>query len=207
MHALDSLYMRRALTLARAQLGRTAPNPAVGCVLVRDGRVLGEGATGVGGRPHAEEFALAAAGEAAGATAYVTLEPCARRSQGELSCTDRLRAAGVSRVCVALEDPHPNASGAGLAALRAAGVAVEIGLEQAAAAAVAAGFVHKVRTGLPLAEISDDPTGYDAALELLAGETLEAALARLGHAGLTRVYAAPGTVAARAIAASCSDAD
>lgn len=206
MHALDQLYLRRALTLARAQAGRTAPNPAVGCVLVRNGQVLGEGATGLGGRPHAEEIALSQARDALGATAYVTLEPCARRSIAAPSCAARLIAAGVARVVAPLADPHPNASGDGFAALRAASVQVEIGLEAEAATALLAGFLHKVRTGLPLAEISDGPNGYDACLELEPGEDLGAALRRLAQAGMTRVYAAPDTAAARAIDPSRSDA-
>lgn len=121
--------MRRAIALARAQLGRTAANPAVGCVIVRGGAVVGEGATADGGRPHAEEIALAQAGaRAEGATAYVTLEPCGERSSGAASCSQRLVSAGISRVVVAADDASVHAAGQGLARLRAAGVAVETGL-------------------------------------------------------------------------------
>lgn len=125
----DLDYMRRAIALAAAQVGRTAENPAVGCVIVAAGQVVGEGATQDGGRPHAEEVALAAAGEAArGATAYVTLEPCGARSSGAASCSERLVAAGVSRVVVACEDASAFAAGQGAERLRAHGVAVDLGL-------------------------------------------------------------------------------
>lgn len=200
MLALHELFMRRALALAYAQLGRTAPNPAVGCVIVRDGRTLGEAATGNGGRPHAEELALALAGEARGADVYLTLEPCGQRSSGGLACATRLGEAGVARVFIAAADPHPNAAGAGLAVLAQAGVQVELGLLGAEAAKLNEGFFLRVRTGRPLALISADPAGFDAALELRPGEDVAAALDRLGAAGLTRVYAAPGAAAAAALA-------
>jgi diaminohydroxyphosphoribosylaminopyrimidine deaminase/5-amino-6-(5-phosphoribosylamino)uracil reductase len=119
--------MRRAIQVALANLGKTDPNPVVGCVIVRDGVVLGEAATAPGGRPHAEEQALAGV-DAAGATAYVTLEPCGARSSGAKSCSELLTAAGVSRVVIACEDPSPFASGQGTERLRAAGIAVETGL-------------------------------------------------------------------------------
>jgi diaminohydroxyphosphoribosylaminopyrimidine deaminase/5-amino-6-(5-phosphoribosylamino)uracil reductase len=125
----DEFFMRRAIALAGTQVGRTAANPAVGCVLVRDGVIVGEGVTGDGGRPHAEEVALSAAGPGArGATAYVTLEPCASRSAGGLSCSERLVAAGVARVVVAAADPSRYAGGEGARRLRAAGIPVEEGL-------------------------------------------------------------------------------
>src|SRR5215510_324791 len=104
----DERFMTRALELAQAQLGKVAPNPSVGCVIVsEDGEIVGEGATGAGGRPHAEEIALqAAADKADGATAYVSLEPCNARSSGALSCSQLMIASGVSRVVIACEDPH-----------------------------------------------------------------------------------------------------
>jgi pyrimidine deaminase RibD-like protein len=126
----DAALMRRAIELARAQIGRTGANPAVGCVIVAtDGRVVGEGATGDGGRPHAEEVALGLAGEAArGGTAYVTLEPCAERSAGTASCSRRLADAGLARVVAACADPSTYAAGRGVATLAEAGVVLEIGL-------------------------------------------------------------------------------
>lgn len=128
MSAPDPELMRRAIGLARAQLGRTGDNPAVGCVLESGGVVVGEAATADGGRPHAEEQALEIAGaRARGATCYVTLEPCGARSSGQASCAERLAAAGVTRVVVACEDPSTFASGQGTERLGAAGVAVECG--------------------------------------------------------------------------------
>lgn len=125
----DETFMRLAIAAAGANHGLTTPNPSVGCVLVRDGAVLATAATAPGGRPHAEEQALAAAGEAArGATAYVTLEPCGARSAGNPSCSELLARAGVARVVIACDDPSPFASGQGGERLRAAGVALEQGL-------------------------------------------------------------------------------
>jgi len=125
----DADLMQRAIRLAAQNLGLTGDNPSVGCVLARDGRVIAEAATAPGGRPHAEEQALAQAGEAAsGATAYVTLEPCGARSSGAASCAERLAEAGVARVVIACEDASQYASGQGAERLRAAGVAVELGL-------------------------------------------------------------------------------
>jgi len=125
----EAAFMERALRLAAPGVGRTGENPSVGCVIVRDGMVVGEGATAAGGRPHAEDVALARAGaEAAGADVYVTLEPCAQRSVPGSACADLLIAARVGRVIIAARDPHPHARGAGIERLRAAGVAVEIGL-------------------------------------------------------------------------------
>ena len=120
--------MRRAIQLAQANLGATGDNPSVGCVLVKDGVVVGEGATAAGGRPHAEELALAQAGPAAeGTTAYVTLEPCGARSSGAPSCSELLARAGVARVVVACEDASSFASGQGAERLGAAGIEVELG--------------------------------------------------------------------------------
>ncbi|MEZ5961838.1 MAG: bifunctional diaminohydroxyphosphoribosylaminopyrimidine deaminase/5-amino-6-(5-phosphoribosylamino)uracil reductase RibD [Hyphomonadaceae bacterium] len=118
--------MRRALSLAAAGVGQTGDNPSVGCVIVRDGTLIAEARTGDGGRPHAEEQAVALA-DSRGATAYVTLEPCAKRSNGTASCADRLIDAGVARVVIAASDPHPFAAGVGVERLKAAGVSVEIG--------------------------------------------------------------------------------
>ena len=133
----DETHMRRAIGLAQARVGQTAENPAVGCVIVADGQVAGEGATGEGGRPHAEEVALALAGESArGATAYVTLEPCAERSSGAASCSERLASSGVARVVVACRDASPYASGGGLERLRGEGLAVEVGVLADEAAAL-----------------------------------------------------------------------
>ncbi|MDR3440828.1 bifunctional diaminohydroxyphosphoribosylaminopyrimidine deaminase/5-amino-6-(5-phosphoribosylamino)uracil reductase RibD [Telmatospirillum sp.] len=142
--------MQAALGLARRGLGSVWPNPSVGCVLVKDGRVVGRGWTAKGGRPHAETVALAQAGaEARGATAYVTLEPCSHYGKTG-PCADALIVAGVSRVVAALEDPDPRVSGRGLARLANAGIDVEVGVCSEAAAEANAGFFKRVLHGRPL---------------------------------------------------------
>jgi diaminohydroxyphosphoribosylaminopyrimidine deaminase/5-amino-6-(5-phosphoribosylamino)uracil reductase len=142
--------MRSALALARRGVGNTWPNPSVGCVILRDGRVVGRAVTAPGGRPHAEPAALAMAGPAArGATVYVTLEPCCHWGRTP-PCTDALIAAGVARVVIAARDPDPRVHGAGIAQLRAAGIAVDEGVLEAEAHAVTAGFRQRITTGRPL---------------------------------------------------------
>jgi len=143
----DEAFMRRALEVAAGGVGKTGDNPSVGCVIVEGDLVIGEARTGDGGRPHAEETALNDAGDARGATAYVTLEPCAKRTSGAPSCSDRLIAFGVARVVIAVRDPHPFADGAGVARMRAAGIAVEFGLMEAEARAQNADFLAKWETG------------------------------------------------------------
>src|SRR6202040_756728 len=121
-------FMRLALTLGRRGQGRTWPNPAVGAVVVKDGVIVGRGWTQPGGRPHAEPVALARAGEAArGATLYVTLEPCSHVGKSP-PCADAIIAAGIARVVSSIEDPNPLVAGQGHAKLRAAGIAVDVGL-------------------------------------------------------------------------------
>lgn len=142
--------MAAAIALAERGRGRTWPNPAVGCVIEKDGRVIGRGWTQPGGRPHAEAMALAEAGAAAwGATAYVTLEPCAHDSARGPACADLLIAAGVARVVIAIGDPDPRTDGRGIARLRAAGIAVETGVAADAAGAGLAGFLTRQRLGRP----------------------------------------------------------
>ncbi|HEY0185840.1 MAG TPA: bifunctional diaminohydroxyphosphoribosylaminopyrimidine deaminase/5-amino-6-(5-phosphoribosylamino)uracil reductase RibD [Rhodopila sp.] len=142
--------MQSALALARRGLGTTWPNPSVGCVIVRDGRVVGRGTTAPGGRPHAEPIALDMAREQArGATAYVTLEPCCHWGRSP-PCTDALIAAGVARVVVAATDPDPRVNGEGLAKLRAAGIAVETGLLEAEALETLLGFTLRITGGRPM---------------------------------------------------------
>ena len=146
----DLAHMRAALALARRGLGTTWPNPSVGCVIVRDGRVVGRAVTAPGGRPHAEPAALAVAGAAArGATVYVSLEPCRHHGQTP-PCTAALIAAGVARVVVPLRDPDPRVNGAGLARLRDAGIAVTEGVAEAEAREVLAGFALRVTRHRPL---------------------------------------------------------
>jgi pyrimidine deaminase RibD-like protein len=141
----DDIWMRRAIYLGARNLGLTGDNPAVGCVLVREGIVVGEGGTAPGGRPHAEELALDHAGErASGATAYVTLEPCGERSSGAASCGQRLAKSGVTRVVVSWEDPSVMAAGGGVRQLRDAGIETEIGLLRAEAAVLYDGYQPRV---------------------------------------------------------------
>jgi diaminohydroxyphosphoribosylaminopyrimidine deaminase/5-amino-6-(5-phosphoribosylamino)uracil reductase len=145
----DSRYMRRALELAARGLYTTDPNPRVGCVLVRDGRVLGEGWHERAGEAHAEVNALRAAGDAAqGATAYVTLEPCAHTGRTP-PCTQALIGARISRVVYASLDPNPLVNGAGVAALRAAGIDTVGEVLAAESRALNPGFFKRMRTGLP----------------------------------------------------------
>lgn len=145
----DLVFMARAIRLARLGLFSTDPNPRVGCVLVRDGRVVGEGYHRRAGAPHAERNALAAAGEQArGATAYVTLEPCCHQARTP-PCTQALLAAGVRRVVVAMADPNPQVAGKGLEVLRASGIAVQVGTLASAAEALNPGFIKRMWQGLP----------------------------------------------------------
>ncbi len=149
MSAADAALIARALRLARLGLYTANPNPRVGCVLVRDGAIVGEGWHRRAGEPHAERIALAAAGERSrGATAYVTLEPCAHFGRTP-PCADALIAAGVSRVVAAMVDPNPLVAGKGLERLRAAGIAAESGLLEAQARALNPGFVKRMEQGLP----------------------------------------------------------
>lgn len=146
----DRRHMAHALALGRRGLGRVWPNPSVGCVIVRDGVVVGRGFTADGGRPHAERRALAQAGDLArGATAYVTLEPCAHHGQTS-PCAEALVAAGVTRVVSALIDPDPRVAGGGLEILRAAGVCVTSGVMEAEARAYQQGFLNRITLGRPM---------------------------------------------------------
>lgn len=149
----DLRQMARALQLARRGRYTTQPNPRVGCVVVRDGVVVGEGWHERAGTPHAEGHALRAAGDRArGATAYVTLEPCSHHGRTP-PCADALIAAGVARVVVAMTDPNPLVAGGGLAKLRAAGIAVETGVLEAEAQALNEGFVRRMTQGRPLVRL------------------------------------------------------
>lgn len=141
----DIRWMQAALALAGRNPALAAPNPCIGCVVVKDGVVIGRGATASGGRPHAEAIALQQAGKAAaGATIYVTLEPCAHKSPRGPSCADLLVAAKPARVVIALTDPDPRTAGTGVARLRAAGISVDDGAASDAAAQALAGYLkHK----------------------------------------------------------------
>jgi diaminohydroxyphosphoribosylaminopyrimidine deaminase/5-amino-6-(5-phosphoribosylamino)uracil reductase len=147
--AADSQWMARALHLAERGLYGTSPNPRVGCVLVKDGAMVGEGWHARAGEPHAEVHALRMAGTRAhGATAYVTLEPCSHHGRTP-PCADALITAGISRVVAAMQDPNPLVAGQGLETLRAAGIKVEFGLMEAAARALNIGFHARMTRGMP----------------------------------------------------------
>jgi diaminohydroxyphosphoribosylaminopyrimidine deaminase/5-amino-6-(5-phosphoribosylamino)uracil reductase len=168
--AEDLSHMTAALALAARGLGRVAPNPAVGCVLVKDGHVVGRGWTQPGGRPHAETEALARAGSAArGATAYVTLEPCAHHGRTP-PCADALAAAGIARCVVALEDPDKRVAGKGLARLRAAGIEVATGPGAQAAAELNAGYLMRQVHGRPLVTLKL-ATSLDGQIATKTGES------------------------------------
>ncbi len=162
--------MALALSLGRRGLGRVWPNPAVGCVIVKDGQIVGRARTADGGRPHAEPVALAQAGAAAkGATVYVTLEPCAHHGKTP-PCVDALVDAGVARVVVAIGDPHPRVAGRGLAHLRAAGIKVDVGMLEAQARADHAGFLMTQSAGRPFVTLKMAGT-LDGRIATAAGES------------------------------------
>ena len=179
----DRRFMQLALTLGRRGLGRTAPNPAVGAVVVKDGVIVGRGWTQPGGRPHAEPEALKRAGEAArGATLYVTLEPCSHFGKSP-PCADAIIAAGIARVVASIGDPNPEVAGQGFAKLRAAGIAVDVGLGATEATHDHAGHIRRIRDRRPhvilkLAVSSDDK------IAAAGGKTV----AITGEASKTRVY-------------------
>ncbi len=168
--SLDHQYMARALRLAERALYTTDPNPRVGCVLVSDGHIVGDGFHARAGQPHAERHALAAAGEKArGATAYVTLEPCSHTGRTG-PCADALVDAGVARVVVAMEDPNPQVAGNGLRRLRDAGIRVDTGLQEAAARALNPGFILRMSQGRPLIRIKA-AASLDGRTAMASGES------------------------------------
>ncbi|MBW8903116.1 MAG: bifunctional diaminohydroxyphosphoribosylaminopyrimidine deaminase/5-amino-6-(5-phosphoribosylamino)uracil reductase RibD [Bradyrhizobium sp.] len=176
----DQRFMQLALTLGRRGQGRTWPNPAVGAVVVKDGVIVGRGWTQPGGRPHAEPEAIARAGEAArGATLYVTLEPCSHHGKTP-PCADAVIAAGIARVVSAVADPNPEVAGQGHARLRAAGIAVDIGVGAAEATRDHAGHFRRIRDKRPhvtlkLAVSADDKIAGPGHKRLaISGETAKA---------------------------------
>lgn len=163
--------MGAALALASRGRGRTAPNPSVGCVIVANGRVVGRGWTQDGGRPHAEAMALRQAGAAAtGATAYVTLEPCAHLSARGPACTDLLIAAGVARIVAAMGDPDPRTNGSGFARARDAGIAVVEGVREAEARSMIAGFLMRQASGRPYVTLKL-ATSLDGCIAMADGQS------------------------------------
>jgi diaminohydroxyphosphoribosylaminopyrimidine deaminase / 5-amino-6-(5-phosphoribosylamino)uracil reductase len=166
----DARYMALALQLGRRGMGRVWPNPAVGCVIVTHGRIVGRGWTQDGGRPHAETVALAQAGEdARGATVYVTLEPCAHHGKTP-PCAEALIAAGVARVVIAVGDPDPRVAGRGIAMLEQAGIVVETGLLADQARADHAGFLSRITAARPFVTLKLAGT-LDGRIATASGES------------------------------------
>jgi len=146
----DADWMRDAARLGEAARGRTAPNPNVGCVIVRDEQIVGQGATAPGGRPHAEAVALANAGKKArGAALYTTLEPCAHASERGPTCAGLIPAAGIARVVIAIKDPDPRTSGEGISMLRKAGIEVKVGVGKRQARDSMSGYLSRIERGRP----------------------------------------------------------
>ena len=202
MTALDDLrFMDAALAIARSGLGKTAPNPSVGCVLAAGGQIVGTGRTADGGRPHAETEAIKMAGDAAlGATAYVTLEPCAHVGQTP-PCALALIAARVSRIVVACRDPDKRVSGRGIAMLQDAGIEVLTGVRQTEAETVNRGFFLTRSNHRPYLGVDINPVGYDVLLEDSAPGDLAAYLKNLVAEGITRAQIMPHSPLASALRA------
>ncbi len=168
--AADSAFMARALRLAERGIYAAHPNPMVGCVLVRDGEIVGEGWHECAGAAHAEINALASAGEKArGATAYLTLEPCSHQGKTP-PCAPALIGAGISEAVIAMQDPFPAVSGDGKAMLEAAGITVRSGLMQSAAKALNAGFLSRVRHGRPFVRLKV-ACSIDGGIAMKSGES------------------------------------
>lgn len=188
----DCRFMARALQLAARGRYTTHPNPRVGCVIVRNGKIIGEGWHRKAGEAHAEIDALAAIdGDAKGATAYVTLEPCSHHGKTP-PCTDALIAAGIAEVVVAMPDPHPRVSGTGIAALQDAKIGVRTGLMAAAAQKLNEGFLSRVNRGRPWLRLKI-ASSLDGATAMANGESqwITGAEAR---ADVQRFRAASGAV-------------
>ena len=204
-------YLRRAIELAELGRGCTAPNPVVGCVLVRDGEIVGEGRHERAGGPHAEAVALSVAGSSArGATAYVTLEPCSHTGRTG-PCADALVSAGVARVFIGLPDPNPAASG-GADVLRRAGVVVEFAADPAPFAALNEEWLHCVASGRPFVRVKvaltldGRPTLAKGVRSALTGQSARELTMRL-RSGADAVLVGAGTVAIDDPAMTARDAD
>lgn len=172
MDSSHTHYMQTALALAKRNLGQTWPNPAVGAVLVKDGKIIGEGFTAKGGRPHAEPQAIAQAGaHAKGATLYVTLEPCAHHGKTP-PCTEAIIKAGIACVVVACGDPAPHVNGKGIAQLKAVGIAVVENICEQEARDINRGFFSVVEKGRPYVALKI-ATSADGKIAARAGETMQ----------------------------------
>ncbi len=146
----DAEWMKVAVRLGEAARGRTAPNPNVGCVIVKEGQIVGQGATAPGGRPHAEAIALKQGGKKAqDATLFTTLEPCAHASDRGPTCARLIPEAGIARVVIAIKDPDPRTSGEGIAMLRKAGIEVKTGIGKRQARDSMSGYLSRIEHGRP----------------------------------------------------------
>jgi len=194
--------MDAALALAWSGLGKTAPNPSVGCILVKDGKIIGKGRTANGGRPHAEREALDATIEdPRGATAYVTLEPCAHTGLTP-PCADALVEAGIKRVVIGCVDPDERTSGAGIARLKAARISVEASVREAEARMLNAGFFHRIGRGWPLVVVDANPATYDLTIHAFESTDVFGSLQVFGANGVNRLRILPDSPAAEAAAAA-----
>ncbi len=197
---LDISLIQHCLMLARRGLGTTAPNPAVGCVIVKDGKVVGRGWTQQGGLPHAEPMALAQAGaDAKGATLYVSLEPCAHHGKTP-PCTDAVIAAGVKRVVIACLDTNPVAGG-GIAKLKAAGIEVTTGVCEVEARAVNEGFFSVVERNRPFVSLKI-ATSQDG--KITTGDPAKRAGSRANAHANTGSCCVPSTMPSPPASAPCS---
>ncbi|HXC93936.1 MAG TPA: bifunctional diaminohydroxyphosphoribosylaminopyrimidine deaminase/5-amino-6-(5-phosphoribosylamino)uracil reductase RibD, partial [Geobacteraceae bacterium] len=170
MSGFDEKVMKRAILLARKGVGRTSPNPAVGCVVVKDGETIGEGWHRKAGTPHAEVHALKQAGERArGADLYVTLEPCAHFGKTP-PCAEAVAAAGITRVFIGMIDPNPLVSGRGIESLRKSDIKVKVGLCEAGCRALNLPFIKHVTTGLPYVTMKSAMT-MDGKTAALSGDS------------------------------------
>ncbi|WP_202112826.1 bifunctional diaminohydroxyphosphoribosylaminopyrimidine deaminase/5-amino-6-(5-phosphoribosylamino)uracil reductase RibD [Gilliamella sp. Lep-s21] len=170
IHNNDHFYMQQAIELAKLGRFTTSPNPNVGCVIVKNNQIIGQGYHQKAGEPHAEVHALQMAGDnAKNATAYVTLEPCSHFGRTP-PCADALIKAGVTRVVIAMQDPNPNVAGNGIKRLKEAGIDVTIGVLTEQAEAINKGFLKRMRTGLPYVQLKL-ATSLDGKVAMASGES------------------------------------
>jgi diaminohydroxyphosphoribosylaminopyrimidine deaminase/5-amino-6-(5-phosphoribosylamino)uracil reductase len=194
--------MSLALAQARAQLGRTAPNPSVGCVLAQDDRIIATGATADQGRPHAERVALDKAGDAArGATAYVTLEPCAHHGQTP-PCAEALVEAGIARVVIACHDHDPRVAGKGVSILQQAGIETVNDVLAAQGEPLYSAFFRRLKTGEASLYLDQRPLTYEATIISETLDALRDELAELGAQGISRARLDPSSPLAQSARAA-----
>ena len=196
----QAAFMHMAIEMARGQMGKTYPNPPVGCVIVKDNQVIAKGATADGGQRHAEEVTLALAAETAvGADVYVTLEPCAHRSKGGVSCSQHLIKARVARVYYGCNDPFFHGVSHGFEAFEAAGIAIELSDMAKDCEPLIDGFAHWLKTGLPLVVISETGLGCDAEFIDEPSQDRLVALKKAGEMGYRKLWVKPDSAYAQTL--------